>query len=364
VLVRRLEVRGFRNLARADVDLDDGVTLIHGPNGAGKTSLLEALGFGLLGVSWRTRADRELISHGGELARSEVTVSDGSESRLFAASVGSGQGLQRRLNGKALPGDAPTLRPAVAIFSPDRVVLIKGPPSERRAHLDRLVSAMWPGRAEARRRFGRALAQRNALVARIRGGATSESALSAWDGQFADAAAALVETRNAGIDRLAAPFRSLADSLGLSGEATISYRPRTGPVDSAGLCEQLRERRPVDLERGYTTHGPHLDEVEIALDGRSLRRFGSQGEQRSALLALLFAEREALLELRRTPPLMLLDDVMSELDPERRRLLVALLGGEGQALITATEPTQVPADGGRAEVEIDHGRLAPTALAA
>jgi DNA replication and repair protein RecF len=364
VLVSRLEARGFRNLAHADVELVPGVTLIHGPNGAGKTSLLEALGFGLLGVSWRTRADRELISYGADLARAEVTVSDGDESRLFMASVASGEGRHRRLNGKELPDDAATLRPAVATFSPDRLLLVKGPPGERRAHVDRLVVAMWPGRSDVRRRFGRALAQRNALVTRIRAGAASEAPLAAWDAQFAADGAALVEVRDAAIERLAGPFRLLGGSLGLSGEATITYRPRTGLVDAGTLADQLRERRRADLERGYTTHGPHLDEVEIALEGRSVRRFGSQGEQRLALLALLFAEREALLELRRTPPLMLLDDVMSELDPERRGLLVELLGGAGQALITATEPSQVPDQGGRAVVKIDHGRVITPALAA
>jgi DNA replication and repair protein RecF len=364
VLVSRLEARGFRNLAHADVELVPGVTLIHGPNGAGKTSLLEALGFGLLGVSWRTRADRELISYGADLARAEVTVSDGDESRLFMASVASGEGRHRRLNGKELPDDAATLRPAVATFSPDRLLLVKGPPGERRAHVDRLVVAMWPGRSDVRQRFGRALAQRNALVTRIRAGAASEAPLAAWDAQFAADGAALVEVRDAAIERLAGPFRLLGGSLGLSGEATITYRPRTGLVDAGTLADQLRERRRADLERGYTTHGPHLDEVEIALEGRSVRRFGSQGEQRLALLALLFAEREALLELRRTPPLMLLDDVMSELDPERRGLLVELLGGAGQALITATEPSQVPDQGGRAVVKIDHGRVITPALAA
>jgi DNA replication and repair protein RecF len=364
VLVCRLEARGFRNLAEAEVELASGVTLIHGPNGAGKTSLLEALGFGLLGISWRTRTDRELISHGADLARAEVTVAEGDECRLFMTSVSAGEGRRCRLNGKALPDDAVALRPAVAVFSPDRLLLIKGPPGERRAHLDRLVAALWPARAEVRRRFGRALGQRNALVARVRAGAASAAALAAWDSQFAADAAALVEARNAAIERLAAPFRSIAGALGLPGEATVSYRSRTGLVDADAIADQLHERRAIDLERGYSTHGPHLDEVDIALDGRSLRRFGSQGEQRSALLALLFAEREALLELRRTPPLMLLDDVMSELDQERRGLLVELLTGEGQALITTTEPSQVPVDGGRVKIAIDRGRVTAPAPAA
>src|SRR6266542_2693163 len=111
-----------------------------------------------------------------------------------------------------------------------------------------------------------------------------------------------------------------------------------------------------DIERGYSGHGPHLDDIELSLDGRSVRRYGSQGEQRSSLLALLFAERRALLEARRTPPLMLLDDVMSELDPDRRDLLANRLAeGDGQTLITATEPAQLPAGRERGEIAVRGG---------
>jgi DNA replication and repair protein RecF len=370
VLVRLLEARGFRNLREAVIEPGERVTLIHGPNGAGKTNLLEALAFGLTGVSWRTRADRELIGFDDDLARAEVTVADGAEARVFRATVTRGEGRRHRLDGNPVPSDATALRPAVAVFSPDRLTLVKGPPSERRRHLDSLVAALWPGRAEARRRFGRALAQRNALVSRIRSGAASEQALAAWDSEFAGEAAALVESRAAAIERVAPSFTSLAASLGL-GAAAISYRPRTGLADAEEIVEQLRERRAGDLERGHSTHGPHLDEVQIAVEGRAVRRFGSQGEQRMALLALLFAEREALMAAHRTPPLMLLDDVMSELDPDRRRLLVELLEGGGQSVITATEPAQVPeaCRGGGAEVAIEGGRViapapAPSGIAA
>jgi DNA replication and repair protein RecF len=108
------------------------------------------------------------------------------------------------------------------------------------------------------------------------------------------------------------------------------------------LADELARRRTQDLGRAYTSYGPHLDEVELSLGERPLRRFGSQGQQRVGLLALLFAERSALLAAGRPAPLLLLDDVMSELDPEHRRLLMATLAASGQALVTATESDQVP----------------------
>lgn len=132
MLVAGLEARGFRNLGHAEVELPTGVTLIHGPNGAGKTNLLEALCFGLTAASWRTCTDRELIGFGEDLARSEVGVTDGEETRVFLASATRGDGRSQRLNGNPVPADAVTLRPAVAVFSPDRLALVKGPPTERR----------------------------------------------------------------------------------------------------------------------------------------------------------------------------------------------------------------------------------------
>jgi DNA replication and repair protein RecF len=356
--VALLEARGFRNLERTRAELGGGITLVHGPNGAGKTNLLEAVAVALTGASWRTRTERELVRFGDGLARAEATVVDGDESRRFVASIVPGEGRHHRLNGSAVGTADATLRPAVALFSPDRMSLIKGPPSERRHHLDRFIAGLWPSRADLRRRYGRALAQRNALLARIRAGAASRDGLAAWDAELAAAAAELVEARTDATARLAPTFGSLGAELGLDGDATLRYRPRTGTAEVAEIEAQLAERRDADLHRGHSTHGPHLDEVEIALEGRALRRFGSQGQQRAALLALIFAERAALLEARAVAPLMLLDDVMSELDSDRRRLLVELLREGGQALITATEADHVPDGGDHAEIEIAAGQVA------
>jgi len=148
-------------------------------------------------------------------------------------------------------------------------------------------------------------------------------------------------SRAEAVARLTEPFAAAARDLGLGESGEIAYRPR-GPLAAAELLEELARRRQADLGRAYLSFGPQLDEVTLELGGRALRRFGSQGQQRIALLALLFAEREALIDAGRAAPLMLLDDVMSELDPEHRTLLLARLAGAGQAVITATEPEAVP----------------------
>ena len=199
------------------------------------------------------------------------------------------------------------------------------------------------------RAYSRALAQRNALLARIRSGAAGPSALDAWDAELARHGLALMENRREAVDGLRDPFTRLAARLGLPGAAELRYRPRSAARDPAELTAELAERRQADLERGFTAHGPHRDELQLLLDGVALRVYGSQGQQRSALLALLFAEREALAQRRARPPLMLLDDVMSELDSERRELLVELLRAGGQSVITATEPEHVPGCGSGSE---------------
>ena len=342
MLVAAVEASALRSLSDVRVELGEGIVSLIGPNGAGKTNLLEALYFALTGRSFRTSDRRELIPFGGQFARAEVLVRDGEgvEHRLLA-SVSRAEGRRHLLDGgPAEPADMARHRPPVAVFSPDRLALIKGPPAERRAHLDRYLAARWPSRMSLRRRYGQALAQRNALLARVAAGVAAGD-LDVWDATLAEAAESLIEARMEAVAELAPPFADAADDLGLVGGGTIEYAPRAAG-DAAQIRAGLEQRRDADLRLGRTSWGPHLDELKISAGDRSLRRYGSQGQQRAALLALLFAQREALLAAHRVAPLLLLDDVMSELDPQRRGRLVDRLVRGGQALITAAAEESVP----------------------
>jgi DNA replication and repair protein RecF len=363
VLVERLSVLGFRNLAEGELGLEPGVNLLWGPNGAGKTNLLEALYMALAGRSCRTANDRETIAFGEPLARAVAVVAAGTERRAFLCGVSRAEGRRHSVDGTPAGPEHLTQRPPLAVFMPDRLVLVKGPPAARRAHLDRFCAALWPARVEARRRYGRALAQRNALIGRIRAGDVGPAGLEPWDAELAAAGVELISIRAAATQRLADPFGETAAELGLGEDAELQYRPRSEASDAAELARELAERRESDLARGYTGHGPHLDELALRFGGRQLRRYGSQGQQRVGLLALLFAEQAALVADGRTPPLMLLDDVTSELDPERRRLLCGRLETSGgQALITATTREALPASAPRNEVALRDGRpIAPLA---
>jgi DNA replication and repair protein RecF len=343
VLVTAVEARPLRSLSDSRIELGEGIVSLIGPNGAGKTNLLEALYFALTGRSFRTSDRRELIPFGGDFARAEVTVrdEDGVEHRLLA-SVSRAEGRRHLLDGNASePADLARHRPPVAVFSPDRLTLVKGPPAERRAHLDRFVAARWPTRAGLRQRFGQALAQRNALLARLAAGGSSGE-LEVWDTTLAESAEALIAARAEAVAELAPPFAEAAADLGLPGDAALEYAPRAAG-SAAEIRDGLAQRRAADLRLGRTSWGPHLDELKISVTERSVRRYGSQGQQRAALLSLLFAEREALLAARRVSPLLLLDDVMSELDPQRRERLVERLQRGGQSLISAAAEESVPA---------------------
>jgi DNA replication and repair protein RecF len=344
VLVTAIEAKPLRSLDRVRVELSAGIVSVIGPNGTGKTNLIEALYFALTGRSFRTSDRRDLIPFGGSLARAEATIrdEDGLERKLLAA-VSRTEGRRHLLDGN--PADPATIarsRPPVAVFAPDRLTLVKGPPAERRAHLDGFIAARWPARAELRKRYGQAVAQRNALLSRLSAGYGSPADLRIWDAGLASAAAPLIEARAEAVAELTAAFTSASAELGLE-EGALEYAPRAS--GSAEEIQQgLEERREQDIRMGRSSWGPHLDELKMLAAGRSLRRFGSQGQQRAALLALLFAEREALLAARRVTPLLLLDDVMSELDPGRRERLVGRLGeGGGQVLITAADEESVPA---------------------
>jgi len=233
---------------------------------------------------------------------------------------------------------------------------VKGPPALRRAHVDQVVAALWPGRAATRREYGRALAQRNALLARVRAGG-SRAALAAWDLELARHGIALSGDRASATTLLEPRFAEVAADLGLAGAAALRYRPRSTATTAEALAAELADRLGSDLERGFTGHGPHRDDIAFLRDGRDLRAYGSQGEQRLALLALLLAERVVLAEQRGDPPLLLLDDVMSELDAVRRDRLAARMGAAGQAVITTTDLAHVPGAGdpGAVRLRIEPG---------
>jgi DNA replication and repair protein RecF len=370
MFVAALTLRDFRSYARAEIRLGPGLNVIHGPNGAGKTNLLEALYFGCTGRSCRTSNERELPRFGEGVTRVRVTARDPEHPDAeHELSVGFAPGEAKRLQHDGADVDRlvdVVDRPLVSVFLPDRLELVKGPPALRRAHLDQVVAGLWPLRSVTRRAYAQALAQRNALLARLRTGRGAPDSLDAWDAELARHALALMADRAEAAALVAPVFPAQATALGLTGTPELRYRPRSTAADAEAFVAELRERRASEIDRGFSAHGPHRDELLLSRDGRELRVYGSQGEQRLSLLALLLSERAVLARERGRAPVMLLDDVMSELDAERRRRLVEELGNGGQSVITTTDLAHVPgADAaGVTRLRVADGTVLQEALAA
>jgi DNA replication and repair protein RecF len=308
--------------------------LVVGRNGAGKTNLLESLHLATQGFSPRTRQDAQLIRFGEHAARVVVTGTRGSSPIEISLTLRAGEAREVRLNGAALPS-AESLRREVAtlVFTPDRLVVVKGGPAARRAYFDRVLARLAPARAGVPQEYLATLAQRNAALRRVQLGLSTRDALGPWTERIATLAAALVAERRTTLDLLAPGFAARASELGLP-DARLGYDAEAPTV------LDLEARLGRDLERGATGLGPHLDDVSIASGDRDLRQFGSQGEQRLAVLSLLLAEAELL----PAPPLLLLDDVLSELDLGRREVLAERVAEMGQTVITATHRSALPAE--------------------
>jgi DNA replication and repair protein RecF len=322
--------------------------LVVGPNGAGKTNLLEALHVGTQGFSPRTRAEAQLIRFGAEAAR--IGLSGRREQAVLEVSVTLSAAAAKRatLNGARLTTPEQLRRETeTLVFTPDRLAIVKGGPATRRAYFDRALARLQPARADVPTEYAAAVAQRNAALRRASAGLSSRAAIEPWTKRVAELGSALVAGRLETLSALEPGFRKIAGELGLAA-AALAYD------GEAPTAEELEARLERDLERATTSLGPHLHDVRLLSGERDLRGFGSQGEQRLTVLCLLLAEARLLTSRRGVAPLLLLDDVLSELDTGRRSVLAGLVGDAGQTVVTATQRSALPAEPAQL-VEVEPG---------
>jgi DNA replication and repair protein RecF len=307
-----------------------------GKNGVGKTNLLEAIHVGSQGFSPRTRAEARLVRFGQSAARVSLSVQDRSVAVLTQVTIAA-RDKRVLVNGAATQGpDELRGKLATLVFLPDRLAVVKGGPLVRRTYIDRMLGRVFPAQAALSSEYGRSLAQRNEALRRVRAGTSTLEAVEPWTVRVAAVGTELDAARAALVASLSPGFEAAGEVLGLT-KLALTYDPR--PLTESQLAERLER----DVERGLTGAGPHLRDVGIAAAGRELRSFGSQGEQRVAVLALVLAEAGLSFESRGEPPLLLLDDVLSELDGERRQALLGALPPGGQTVVTTTSTDALPA---------------------
>jgi DNA replication and repair protein RecF len=350
LIVKTLSLRDYRSYASLELELQAGIVLAVGPNGAGKTNLLESLHVAAQGFSPRTRSDAQLIRFGEQGARVAVDAEHGGSPAAIEVMLRLGEAKRARLNGaplraaEELRSKLPTL-----VFTPDRLAVVKGGPAVRRAYIDRALGRLFPSRAQAPTEYAAALAQRNGALRRVAAGYSAREALEPWTQRVAELGAALVVARCELVELLSPAFAEIASELRLG---TGELRYEGDPPAAAELDRRLEQ----DLARGSTGLGPHLHDVAITAGSRDLRSFGSQGEQRLAVLALLLAEADVLAQRGNPSPLLLLDDVLSELDPDRRAIFTERLRRAGaQAFLTATTAAALPTAPDEL-VEVEPGR--------
>jgi DNA replication and repair protein RecF len=343
-----LTLSDLRVYAELELRVGPGPQLVWGPNAAGKTSLLEAMVVLARGGSHRTTTDAELIRWGADIARIESRAgSDAIEVALVRpGSEAAARGARKRIrvNGVARRAAALAERLRVVLFAPEDMLLVAGSPSLRRATIDQLASTLVPGYAAQLATYGRALQQRNGLLRAIRDETASREELRYWDQPFLDSGGTVVAARHDLLARLApplaaahaeiAPDEAAAGALGLEYVTNAPAGPDETPRDA--LARRLEETAEKELWNGTTLVGPHRDDIAFVMSGRDLSAFASRGQQRTAILAVKLAELDLVTAHDGRPPLLLLDDVFSELDPARRAHLVRRIADLPQAFVTTT----------------------------
>jgi DNA replication and repair protein RecF len=359
-----VDVHDFRNIASAHVDPSPRATILVGENGQGKTNFLEAVYFACTLKPFRAARLAELVRFGAEKASVAAQVEGPGGARRIAAEVAPGV-RAAFLDGKPQDGLAAYFEGLAAVcFSPDDLLLVKGGPEGRRRFLDRAAFNRWPAVLAEARDYVRALRSRNAA---LRAGHPEVEV--SFRGPLVRAGARLLRRRRDLLaetaPRLATAFREISGPHAPA--ASFAYRAAGEMAWEGGedeianrLAERLASRSSRDGERGYTSVGPHMDDLILSLDGRDARHFASQGQQRALVLALKVAEIENLRAVLTRPPLLLLDDVSSELDPEKNRYLLEYLAAlPGQAFLTTTDSRllEAAAGPGTAFYRVERGAL-------
>lgn len=371
--VESVALEDFRNYERVAVELVPGVNLVVGRNAQGKTNLLEAV-CAVGGLGSPRSPDSAMVRIETERALVHAVVNRRRRPVRIDLEIRRSGGSRALVNGARVAGLATLIELAPSVFfGPDDLLVVKGPPEGRRRMIDHIAVKLRPARADNRRELDRVLRQRNALL-RSAGGRPGPT-LDVWDEAFARVGARVVSARLETIALLAPVGAKHYEAIAGGGRLDLSYESAWLPPDlvvaamarddvgdeafAAALSEEMARLRSKELERGISLVGPQRDDLAVALTGAGAaldaRSFASQGDQRTAALALKLAERDLVADVLGEDPILLLDDVLSELDPDRRRWLVAAVEGSGQTIISSADENAPDLPGATRIIEVRDG---------
>lgn len=344
--VLKLEVFQYRNLDDAETAFSPGTNVFVGRNGQGKTNLLEAIYLLGYGKSFRTSNPRECIRHGLGECRVQGVVANGATERALQVRIGSTE-KKLFIYGKGVPLDEFLGSLHVSAFTSEHLNIVRGPAAERRAFLDRAMVTIYPGHVRRLAAYGRALKQRNRVLALARNGISplDETLLASWDETLVREGAPVVRDRLSYVERLKTelpPGLFGADALKFHYTSVLRHEAAAIGEIEAQLRTRLEEARRNDLRLGFTTVGPHRDDLRIFLNGKPLADFGSAGQQRSSLLSLYFAQMEIHRKVHDFYPVFLVDDVEAELDDSRLKTFIEYVSDRTQTFLTTAKESLLP----------------------
>ncbi len=347
--IKRLELVNYRNYDGAVVELETGITLISGANGQGKTNLVESIVVASTTKSPKTSTSAELVKDGKSVANVKILVGREFGDIEISYAVPTKGDKEFFINGNKVSKLSEVFGNLVVVyFSPDDLKIVSASPAERRDFMDTDISQLSGSYYNLLQRYNKILLQRNKLLKFERNRELLNAQIGVWDQQLAQVASLIIKTRKSFIEKIKEPAKgalkfisSQKDDLEIE---YVGVRGTTAEEIKEELLKSLKYNLERDLELGYTTVGPHRDDIYIGLNGKDARSYSSQGQQRSIVLALKFAELEIFENELHEPPVLVLDDVFSELDTTRQRRLYEKMSAY-QTIITGTSFKFKPASG-------------------
>ena len=338
IWIKKIKIKNFRNYESEEINLEKNINIFYGQNAQGKTNIIESIFLCSLGKSFRTKKDKEMIKLNEQNALVEVEYEKSDRDGKIKIEIGNKKNIY--LNGIKIKKLSELLGNLnIVIFTPDDINILKGGPQNRRRFLDIMISQLRPNYMHILNLYIKTMEQRNNYLRQIKEEHKDENLLEIWDEKLAEYAIKIYEYRKEFIEKIIKKLDIIHKNI-TNGEEQIELEYVTECDSKEKYLKLLKERRKLDIIKGFTTKGVHRDDFMIYINKKDIKIFGSQGQNRTAMLSLKLAELQVIYDEIGEYPILLLDDFMSELDKTRRKNFLENIEGT-QVIITGTEKLDI-----------------------